>query len=106
MFEQSMDIARPLDSLTPIDSNANWTTDSLNTLFYLVVQGPPAECNTNEGAWFYGTDKYLGIKFIKSDSTHYGWLRLRDGVYAASLTLIGFAYNSIPNQPILAGQTK
>ncbi|HSZ86913.1 MAG TPA: hypothetical protein VK787_12845 [Puia sp.] len=106
MYELSMDIARPLDSLSVIDSNANWTTDSLNKLFYLVVNGPPAECNTREGAWFYGADKYLGLKFIKNDSTYYGWARLRDGVYAASLTLIDYAYNNTPNQQILAGQTK
>ncbi|HEX4375153.1 MAG TPA: hypothetical protein VHZ50_17740, partial [Puia sp.] len=80
IYELSADIARPLDSLSIIDSNANWTTDSLNKLFYLVVAGPPAECNTREGAWFYGADKYLGLKFIINNNTYYGWARLRDGV--------------------------
>jgi hypothetical protein len=106
IFDLSMDIARSLDSLSLIDSNANWTSDSLSKLFYLVVIGAPVECNSNEGAWFYGTDKYLGIKFIKNDNTYYGWIRLRDGVDAASLTLISYAYNKKAGQQILAGQTK
>jgi hypothetical protein len=106
IYDGDVDIALPLDSLSLIDSNANWTTDSLNKLFYLVVAGSPAECYTSEGAWFYGADKYLGLKFIKNGNTYYGWARLRDGVFAASLTLIDYAYNNIPNQQILAGQTK
>ena len=106
IFDLSMDIARPLDSPSVIDASANWTSVSLPNLFYVVITGPPAQCNSNSGAWFYSTDKYLGLKFIKNGNTYYGWAKLQYGVTVPSLTLKGYAYNSVPNQSIFAGQTK
>ena len=56
-------------------------------------------------------DRYLGLKFVVRGKVHYGWARLRvtlghhrqfDDV---SGTLTGYAYETIPNKPIIAGQT-
>jgi hypothetical protein len=58
------------------------------------------------------TNRYLGLKFVIHGKVHYGWARLSvtlghhrqyDDV---SGTLTGYAYETIPNKPIIAGQTK
>jgi hypothetical protein len=54
----------------------------------------------------------LGLKFVVHGKVHYGWARLSitlghhrqyDDV---SGTLTGYAYETVPNKPIIAGQTK
>ena len=61
------------------------------------------------GEWIYETDKYLGLALNTSGLTYYGWVRLDVTVDASADACIciikDYAYNSIPNQPILAGQT-
>ena len=66
------------------------------------------------GAWA-GTgegvrDRYLGLKFVINGEVHYGWARLSvtlghqrqfDDV---SGTLTGYAYETVPDKPIIAGQ--
>ena len=52
-------------------------------------------------------EKYLGLKLKKSPNTYYGWARIVVTVgIGASFTVKDYAYNSLPNQSILAGQTK
>ena len=57
-------------------------------------------------------NRYLGFKFLANDGEiHYGWARLSVMVqrhhYPRFLpVLTGYAYESIPNKPIKAGQTK
>jgi hypothetical protein len=60
-----------------------------------------------DGLWF-GVDRYLGLKFVIKGTTHYGWARLTVSMkyYKASATLKGYAYETIPGKPILAGATK
>jgi hypothetical protein len=56
-----------------------------------------------------GKTKYLGIRFLINGETHYGWARLNvkysysGGDIGALLT--GYAYQTQPNEPILAGAT-
>jgi len=56
-------------------------------------------------------DRYLGLKFVIGNEVHYGWARLTvtlghqrqyDDV---SGTLTGYAYETVPDKPIIAGQT-
>jgi hypothetical protein len=51
---------------------------------------------------------YLGLKFVVKGSMHFGWARVKvdtvDRPYSAILT--GYAYETIPNRPIVAGKTK
>jgi len=68
-----------------------------------------AESRTS-GQWLYTKNRYLGFQFIIGGQTHYGWARLavtqrakRHGIQA---TLTGYAYETIPNKPIIAGKTK
>ncbi len=53
------------------------------------------------------TNRYLGLKFYLDGKPHYGWARL-DVSFKPKLhaTLTGYAYETIPNKPIIAGKTK
>jgi hypothetical protein len=53
-------------------------------------------------------DKYIGVKFDISGNTHYGWIRVDADLStttpsAWSITIKDFAYQSIPDSSILAG---
>lgn len=57
------------------------------------------------GPWKDAHNRYLGLKFVVGGDTHYGWARMKvtaKGGIAATLT--GYAYETVPNKPILAGQ--
>ncbi len=85
-----------LDSLAVIDSSsATWWPSAANL-------NPPGVI------WNHDT-AYLGLKLSTVADIHYGWVRLSDvstGLRQASATILDYGYNKIPNQPILAGQTK
>ncbi len=54
--------------------------------------------------WCGVTDKYLGLRFLITGNTHYGWARLDVSASGDSFTVKDYAYNTTPNQPINAGQ--
>ncbi len=61
------------------------------------------------GNWVDVENRYLGLVFVMNGKTHYGWARLsatvdRKGDERATLT--GYAYETIPNKPIITGKTK
>ena len=47
---------------------------------------------------------YLGVEFEIDGADHYGWIRLTVGGAGNGGVIHDWAYNSIPGQPILAGQ--
>lgn len=49
-------------------------------------------------------DLYWGLKIVDNTGTYYGWLRVSLTMH--SITLKDFAYNSVPDQFIIAGQTQ
>ena len=57
------------------------------------------------GQWINTADGYLGLKLISGSNIYYGWVRLNANGFVTSFTIKDYAYNSIPNQTILAGQT-
>ena len=66
------------------------------------------EEGTSEGhqlcrSWTQATNKhYLGVKFLDKESkVHYGWVRVINSFTHATIT--AYAYETIPNKPILAG---
>jgi hypothetical protein len=62
----------------------------------------------SRGGWSNITDRYLGLHFQINGKTHYGWARLSVQVGSVNInaTLTGYAYETIPNKPIIAGKTK
>jgi hypothetical protein len=76
------------------------------------VSSPPPSFR---GYWVNGgkgvKDRYLGLKFVIKGKVHYGWARLSFkvkgyGVVAITAILTGYAYETVPNKPIIAGRTK
>jgi hypothetical protein len=58
-------------------------------------------------------DRYLGLKFEINGAVHYGWARfvaVRAGFVGSSpfvwAAIDGYAYETVPNQPIVAGKTQ
>jgi len=58
------------------------------------------------GFWCNATNRYLGFSFKIHGRNHYGWARLSVKTNPTlSATLTGYAYETIPNKPIVAGKT-
>jgi hypothetical protein len=64
------------------------------------------------GFWVKVKDRYLALQFEVNGKVHYGWARLtvkfrgvppQKGTWQATLT--GYAYETIPDAPIIAGKT-
>jgi hypothetical protein len=61
------------------------------------------------GPWWNVEQAYLGIKFVIKGKTHFGWARVkfsRGQRFSITAILTGYAYETIPNKPIIAGATK
>ena len=63
-----------------------------------------------EGQWSYpdyppDVAGYLGLKLISGGHSYYGWVRINITDGSTSFTVKDYAYNSTPDQAILAGQT-
>ncbi|MGP0098631.1 MAG: hypothetical protein ACLPHI_16455 [Terriglobales bacterium] len=68
--------------------------------------GPPTyppPVVTSGGKWL-NSSGYLGLSFQIDGQTYYGWAYLTVGEDTATVT--GYAYESTPGMPIIAGQTE
>lgn len=58
------------------------------------------------------TNRYLGLRFVVEGEVHYGWARLSVSLghhrqyEDVSGILTGYAYETVPNQPIVTGKTE
>lgn len=59
----------------------------------------------NNGNFVGVADKFVGLRFDISGETHYGWVRLDVSEDAQSWVVKDYAYNSVADEPINAGQT-
>lgn len=57
------------------------------------------------GPWINVSDRYLGLKFEINGEFHYGWARMTVMDGFGEVLLTGYAYETIPNKPLKAGQT-
>jgi len=56
------------------------------------------------GPWYQMKGQlYLGLRFEIKGKTHYGWARVNN---VRGYILTGYAYETIPNKPIITGATK
>jgi hypothetical protein len=53
-------------------------------------------------------DRYLGLEFKLQGEMHFGWARITVSTSTNPFTvrLTGYAYETVPNKPIIAGKTK
>jgi len=67
-------------------------------------------CLPSFGNWLRVENRYLGLSFLVNGKTHYGWARLSATIVPPdnhpSARLTGYAYETIPNKPIITGKTK
>ena len=78
-------------------------------------KGVPSSKYSDLGQWVgKGSgvrNRYLGLKFVIHGKVHYGWARVsvtlghRRQYEDATGTVTGYAYETIPNKPIVAGKT-
>jgi|HubBroStandDraft_2_1064218.scaffolds.fasta_scaffold71278_1 hypothetical protein len=72
---------------------------------YYYGGGGPSE----HGNFINVTNRYLGVSFQINGHTHYGWARFTVKVLKQGLRiqaeLTGYAYETAPNTPIIAGKT-
>lgn len=59
------------------------------------------------GPWYGIQNEYMGFQFRIKDATHFGWARFsvtaKRGL--ATITLTGYAYETVPLKPIITGDT-
>ena len=78
----------------------------------MAVRATSGEGVTCLGPWDNATKRYLGLRFTINGELHYGWARLdvscppKVSTGGLSGILTGYAYETIPNKPIIAGKTK
>jgi len=70
----------------------------------------------NSGPWLNKTNLYLGLQFQIQGKLHYGWARMSVKILSDNscspytncliATLTGYAYETVPNKPIIAGKMK
>ncbi len=67
-------------------------------------------CSNSKGPWADATGRYLGLKFSVGKEDHFGWARLNvqcsEHGEGFSATLTGYAYETVPDKPIITGKTK
>jgi len=60
----------------------------------------------DSGNWPNVQNRFLGLKFLLNGETHYGWARMTVRISGGRIMalLTGYAYESTPNKPIIAGK--
>ncbi|MGD0179863.1 MAG: hypothetical protein ABSC15_08620 [Terriglobales bacterium] len=58
--------------------------------------------------WIKTKQAYVGFKFLIKGKVHFGWARIKRvvGSFGFPATVTGYAYETIPNKPIVTGKTK
>lgn len=97
-----------------IDSSLNWTNinhvlaSSLPECQNCTFRGSTLVFPPASGPWLNISGKYLPLKIKIGSDFYYGWIRLAVIIPSPgkiTMRIFSYAYNSLPNQPILAGQT-
>jgi len=102
-------LASALNQGAPIGPRRKFINSSgtIGALMFNVVCTADQGCST-KGKWANVNNEYLGLKFKIHGKTHYGWARLNVTYmpqgHSITATLTGYAYETIPNQGLRAGQ--
>ena len=79
----------------------------LGSLMALARAGGRPRGILHAGQWMNVGNRYLGLEAKIGGKNHYGWARFNVWVQQLSITatLTGYAYETIPGKPIIAGKT-
>ncbi|MEO5674343.1 MAG: hypothetical protein ABIQ74_06825 [Chitinophagales bacterium] len=94
----------PLNSGTVIDDNLSWIPSATFLLGYL-YRKDIAGIYSAEGNWANTTNKFFGFRLKNNGGTYYGWMRMSVDGYGCGVTLHDYAYNMLPDELIIAGDT-
>jgi hypothetical protein len=77
------------------------------TTFNGGLRRPPGQASCT-APWANVSNRFLGLKFVISGKVHFGWARLNVscGNQHVTAILTGYAYETVPNRPIVAGKEK
>jgi PEP-CTERM motif len=85
---------------------------SASQLMAQVFANPTSTRTSFRGKWGDSTDKFLGLRFAINGQAHYGWAEFDVLGYVnifgqayLDTTLLGYAYDTVPNQALIAGKT-
>lgn len=56
----------------------------------------------SDGPWVKQKGRYLGVEFVINGQNHYGWARFNVSELCSAM-ITGYAYETIPNKSIIAG---
>ena len=59
--------------------------------------------STLNGPWVHAQNRYLGLIFVIDGKEHFGWARLTNHEFEDSTDILGYAYETVPGKPIIAG---
>jgi hypothetical protein len=102
-----------IDSDSTIDATSHiWSVAQQNFLYEKIYAYPSCVWDsTIDGTWMNDTTAFIGLKIKIGADIHYGYVHVRfdQGIDTAnnsfiSVTILDYAYNSAPDQPILAGE--
>lgn len=104
--------AASLDSTNTIGTSLSWSSAQQSYLYDLSYTFPSCSWDsTQEGVWQLDDTSFIGLKFKIGASIHYGWVRASlhygyniSGEMEVSITIFDFAYNNVPDEPLIAGQ--
>jgi len=92
-----------------IGPNAKFTTGANRIEEAFIDTGrDPNNNGTCFSTWPSGASRYLGLQFVINGEVHFGWARLKvtcENLHVAA-TLTGYAYETVANEAIIAGETK
>ena len=98
----------PLGAGSPIGPKALWTSFGGLRAGYFGLFCDYRSCTHLERGYWQNSSAFMGLKFLIDGQTHYGWAELETyqsrGTGGYDGTLISFAYETVPNRGLLAGQ--
>lgn len=57
------------------------------------------------GNWTTISDGIVGVRFFIGQKLHYGWIKIGNDLYSDRMSVLEYAYQSVPGKSIKSGQT-
>ncbi|HTS38507.1 MAG TPA: hypothetical protein VMH04_22725 [Candidatus Solibacter sp.] len=89
----------------PVGAGENFLVGEGNASYgnFMALGGAYGSYQWSGGPWANTTNRYLGVRFMISGQTHYGWARLSVNMKSGLIKLSGYAYETTPNRTIIEG---
>ncbi|MBN1952716.1 MAG: T9SS type A sorting domain-containing protein [Bacteroidales bacterium] len=107
-------VASNLEEEAAIGSSAsNWAQARVASAYGILGLAQSASMYDSASHWMYmdaragsflGKTQFLGVRFYFGGELHYGWIRVSLGDHVTPFKVLDWAYESVPDVPILAGE--